>query len=120
MAAHRTPFAIEPLFPQAKCAISIRLDEDVLAWFRLQGKGYQTLINGVLRGFVESKTKRKQAARSSRMALAQRLYREFHDRCFWHLRPDLEINASNIRLVVDGLRRHGGREGWLKAEELCR
>ncbi|MBQ0152393.1 MAG: BrnA antitoxin family protein, partial [Chryseobacterium sp.] len=29
---------------------SIRLDADVLAWFKAQGKGYQTRMNEILRG----------------------------------------------------------------------
>ncbi len=35
--------------------ISIRIDTDVLAWFRQQakGRGYQTLINDVLRTYVQ-------------------------------------------------------------------
>jgi uncharacterized protein (DUF4415 family) len=40
--------------PQAKPSITIRLDPDVLEWFRSQGKGYQTRINAVLRRYVES------------------------------------------------------------------
>jgi uncharacterized protein (DUF4415 family) len=35
-----------------KEAISIRLDADVLAWFRAQGTGYQSLINAVLRSYI--------------------------------------------------------------------
>lgn len=42
------------LEPQAKKAVSIRLDEDVLRWFRKRGRGYQTRINAVLRAYVES------------------------------------------------------------------
>ncbi|MFN7934219.1 MAG: BrnA antitoxin family protein [Bryobacteraceae bacterium] len=42
------------LEPQPKKAVSIRLDEDVLEWFKRRGKGYQTRINAVLRAFVES------------------------------------------------------------------
>ena len=38
--------------PIPKTAISIRLDNDVLDWFKTQGKGYQTLINAVLRSYV--------------------------------------------------------------------
>ena len=38
--------------PIAKKAISIRIDEDVLDWFKSQGKNYQTLINTVLRSYV--------------------------------------------------------------------
>jgi len=32
-----------------KVALTIRLDADVLAWFKAQGKGYQTRINATLR-----------------------------------------------------------------------
>ncbi len=39
--------------PEPKEQITLRLDKDVLAWFRTRGKGYQTLINAVLRGYYE-------------------------------------------------------------------
>ena len=39
--------------PVTKQAISIRLDEDVIAWFRETGPKYQTRINAVLRSYVE-------------------------------------------------------------------
>lgn len=43
--------------PQGKSRITIRLDDDVLAWFREQvhaagGGNYQTLINLALRGYI--------------------------------------------------------------------
>jgi uncharacterized protein (DUF4415 family) len=38
--------------PQTKKAVSIRLDQDILAWFRHQGRGYQTRINSVLRSYM--------------------------------------------------------------------
>ena len=40
--------------PEKKAALSIRLDPSVLAWFRKQGRGYQTRINAVLRSYVEA------------------------------------------------------------------
>jgi len=40
--------------PRTKEAVSIRLDEDVIGWFKRGGKGYQTRINAVLRAFVEA------------------------------------------------------------------
>jgi uncharacterized protein (DUF4415 family) len=43
----------EVVFPPKKQAVSIRLDEDVLDYFRAQGPGYQTRINAVLRHYVE-------------------------------------------------------------------
>ena len=36
-----------------KVAVGIKLDSDVLNWFRGQGKGYQTRINGVLRRYFD-------------------------------------------------------------------
>jgi len=41
--------------PIGKRDIHIRLDEDILDWFKLQGRGYQTRINSVLRAFVQSR-----------------------------------------------------------------
>ena len=41
-------------WPQAKQAISLRIDQDVLEWFRGGGAGYQTRMNAVLRAFVEA------------------------------------------------------------------
>ena len=36
-----------------KEAISIRVDKDVLEWFRSAGPGYQTRMNAVLRSYME-------------------------------------------------------------------
>ena len=36
-----------------KQAISIRVDRDVLEWFRSVGPGYQTRMNAVLRNYME-------------------------------------------------------------------
>jgi uncharacterized protein (DUF4415 family) len=38
--------------PLGKEAIKLRVDKDVLGWFRGTGKGYQTRMNNVLRAFV--------------------------------------------------------------------
>jgi uncharacterized protein (DUF4415 family) len=40
----------------AKAAISLRVDQDVLDWFKVQGDGYQTRINSVLRAFRDAST----------------------------------------------------------------
>ena len=42
------------VLPEPKQAVSIRLDRDVMEWFRQQGAGYQTRINAVLRAYVEA------------------------------------------------------------------
>jgi uncharacterized protein (DUF4415 family) len=43
--------------PRSKQAISIKLDDDVLAFFRKQGRGYQTRINAVLRRYMQTRRK---------------------------------------------------------------
>lgn len=42
------------VYPQNKKSLTIRIDSDVLEWFRAQGKGYQTMINAVLKSYVNS------------------------------------------------------------------
>lgn len=37
-----------------KSQLTLRLDGDVLEWFRLQGRGYQTQINSLLRAYMEA------------------------------------------------------------------
>ena len=43
---------LKPVPPKA--SIALRVDADVLEWFRSQGPGYQTRINAVLRAFKEA------------------------------------------------------------------
>ncbi|MDN6855636.1 BrnA antitoxin family protein [Pseudomonas sp. CAN2814] len=38
----------------AKQAVTIRLDADVLEWFKSQGAGYQTRINQLLRQYMQA------------------------------------------------------------------
>ena len=48
--------------PEPKKTISIRVDSDILDWFKSSGPGYQTKINAVLKVYVESQGKRRKAA----------------------------------------------------------
>jgi uncharacterized protein (DUF4415 family) len=43
---------LQPVGPKA--LVSLRLDSDVLAWFKAQGRGYQTRMNAVLRAFKDA------------------------------------------------------------------
>ena len=54
------------VIPPKKKAISIRVDEDVLDYFRHEGTGYQRRMNAVLRFYVEQK--RKLPARKKKLA----------------------------------------------------
>jgi uncharacterized protein (DUF4415 family) len=45
--------------PAPKDHINIRIDHDVLEWFKANGRGYQTLMNNVLRAFVKSRRQRE-------------------------------------------------------------
>ena len=46
--------------PARKDSITLRIDHDVLEWFRTRGKGYQTMMNNVLRAFVQTRRRRRQ------------------------------------------------------------
>jgi uncharacterized protein (DUF4415 family) len=48
--------------PAPKDHINIRVDHDVLEWFKANGRGYQTLMNNVLRAFVQSRRRRESPA----------------------------------------------------------
>ena len=37
-----------------KTQVTLRIDEDVLTWFKNQGKGYQTRINALLKAYKEA------------------------------------------------------------------
>lgn len=38
--------------PTKKTHLSIRLDDDIISWFKQFGRGYQTKINAVLRSYI--------------------------------------------------------------------
>jgi uncharacterized protein (DUF4415 family) len=37
-----------------KALVSLRIDEDVLTWFRAQGAGYQSRMNALLRAYMKA------------------------------------------------------------------
>jgi len=47
------------VIPTKKKAISIRVDEDVLDYFKKEGAGYQRRINAVLRSYMQQKRKKR-------------------------------------------------------------
>ena len=40
--------------PPKKALLSLRIDSDVIAWFRSQGAGYQSRMNALLRAYMEA------------------------------------------------------------------
>jgi uncharacterized protein (DUF4415 family) len=49
----------ELVMPEAKVSISIRVDREVVDYFREGGPGYQTRMNAVLKSFVEAHKKKR-------------------------------------------------------------
>ncbi len=45
----------EAVMPTQKKLLSLRLDADVVDWFKQRGPGYQTRMNAVLRAFMQQK-----------------------------------------------------------------
>jgi hypothetical protein len=58
------------VIPPGKETITLRLDRDVLDWLRSHGKGYQTLINQVLRTWYDAhaQVERERTALAAREA----------------------------------------------------
>jgi len=52
-------FLVRPLvaLQKKKELVSIRLDYDIVQWFRGKGRGYQTKINALLRAYVDAQDK---------------------------------------------------------------
>ncbi len=42
------------VMPDKKIPVSLRLDKEIVDWFKKQGKGYQSHMNAVLKTFVRS------------------------------------------------------------------
>ena len=40
--------------PRVKDSVTLRVDHDVLAWFKKKGRGYQTRMNAVLKSYVKA------------------------------------------------------------------
>lgn len=49
---------LEEFLPTTKEKVCLRLDRDVMTWFRNRGRGYQTKINAALRAFIDSQEHR--------------------------------------------------------------
>ena len=62
----------------------------------------------------------EEARNMVRVREARRAFRRFHAQCFWHLREDMRVTVDDIPEIANGLRKHGGREGFLIAARLCR
>jgi uncharacterized protein (DUF4415 family) len=52
------PAELAGLYKPLKKPVTLRLDADVLAWFKQQGRGYQTRINRALRKLMMEERKR--------------------------------------------------------------
>ncbi len=42
------------ILPQGKTSVHLRLDTDVVEWFKANGRGHLTRMNAVLRAYVEA------------------------------------------------------------------
>lgn len=99
----------------AKTPISIRLETDLLDWFKqVAPNGYQVMIQDVLRDYRRDREHHAQTI----LGRSQQIFIQYHAKCFWHLRKDLKITLDNLSIVQNGLRKYGGLEGLRLASEL--
>lgn len=61
----------------------------------------------------------KDARDMVRVREARRAFRTFHAQCFWHMRKDMLVTRGDIPEIIRGLRKNGGRRGFLVAAKLC-
>jgi len=47
---------LQPIPPKKQ--LTLRMDSDVIEWFKKQGRGYQTKINSLLRAYMEEHRRR--------------------------------------------------------------
>jgi len=59
-------------WPPKKETITIRVDSDVLGWFKRQGRGYQTRINQILRRYMDVTGERARPKTRTRRQAAPR------------------------------------------------
>jgi len=59
--AHDVSAAVGTWYRPIKKPVTLRLDADVLAWFKKQGSGYQTRINQALRRIMMDEQKESKA-----------------------------------------------------------
>lgn len=52
------------VMPEPKQGVYLRIDPDVVRWFRKQGRGYQTRMNAVLRSYMDSCTRHRPSRRA--------------------------------------------------------
>ncbi len=45
------------LMPKKKVSVHMSLDQDIIDWFKSQGRGYQSRINSVLKSYIHHKDK---------------------------------------------------------------
>ena len=53
------PEGVEVGLPRAKRHLNLRIDADIVDWFRQDGRGYQTRMNAVLRAYMESRRRQR-------------------------------------------------------------
>ena len=58
--------------PEKKVPICIRLDREVVDWFKARGKRYQSRINAVLKAFIERQKKETRQSARDRLSLTYR------------------------------------------------
>ncbi len=61
------------LMPEPKKSVSLRIDKDVLDWYKHQGPGYQTRMNAVLKMYMRAKGKTTQKTSSGKRTIQRRI-----------------------------------------------
>ena len=74
------------VWPKRKAVVTMRLDADLLAWFRQQ-RGYQTRINAILRAYMKAHGSDERDLSSGRARLRRRFARDSSAFRAWFVQP---------------------------------
>jgi uncharacterized protein (DUF4415 family) len=53
---------VQDLLPKPKEPVSMRIDAEVLRWYKAKGKGWQTLMNAVLKAYAQTQDEQQRPA----------------------------------------------------------
>jgi uncharacterized protein (DUF4415 family) len=97
------------VLPPGKESVTLRVDKDVLDWFRKQGRGYQTQMNAVLRDYQEAHQQKEESKmlvnRLTQQEIVELAIKDPHQKS-WEIMKELRQRGRTVppRRIVQLIR----------------
>jgi uncharacterized protein (DUF4415 family) len=97
------------VLPPGKESVTLRVDKDVLDWFRKQGRGYQTHMNAVLRDYQEAHQQKEESKmlvnRLTQQEIVELAIKDPHQKS-WEIMKELRQRGRTVppRRIVQLIR----------------